>query len=406
MLRRKLGNRVYKFVNKRTKAIVYFLDIIGYGLSTALKIFKPWKGIQKRTIPVRQKKILIIRADYIGDVVLATPVLKPLREKFKDDEITFLTSKNSMEILESNPHIDRVIGYDPPWFFRIPVVHAFREYLKLREKIIKEKYEIAVDLRGDLRNIFFLMFLCKIPRRVSFGASGGGYLLTDCVKWSQGRHESDYHMDLVEYLGGDKKRKTMPQIYLSKLELAQGVNFMASLFGEKTPPVVIIHPGARTPMKRWKPERYSILAERLISEYGVNILFTGSPNESGLVEDIMSRMKSKAVSIAGRVNSLMMLASIIKKSSLLIAPSTGPVHIASAIGVPVIVLSGPESSAQWGPLGSENIVIQKYVPCRPCQEVKCSQPVNNCLNMIEVDEVIGAFRTLYNKIVSVDNVCK
>ena len=143
-------------------------------------IFTPWKILGKKPIPIKPKKILFIRADYIGDVLLTTHTLKAIRERFPDAHISFLVSSKSRDILEGNPHIDTILIYDPPWFFKKGFVQAFHEYFKIVSLIRKERFDLAADFRGDARNILLLMVFAKIPHRVSFAASGVSTFNINC----------------------------------------------------------------------------------------------------------------------------------------------------------------------------------------------------------------------------------
>lgn len=387
---------MYKFVNKKTKVIVFVIDIIGFVLWAILHIFTPKKIMGKRPIPEHPKKILLIRADYIGDVILTTHTLSGIRKRFPESHITFLVSSKSREILDGNPYINNIITYDPPWFFKRSFMQTFREYFNILFYIKRQKFDLAADFRGDVRNILFLTVFGGIPDRISFASSGGWFLLTSIARYPAALHESEYHTLIAETMGADIDKGAMPEIYIGESERAFAKNFLDSHNITSDDMVVVIHQGARLPLKQWPLERYAEVGKYLIAEYGTKVILTGAYNELLSVNKIKSLINNENVIIAaGVINSLKQLKALFEMCSLFIGTSSGPSHLAATANLPTVVISGPESASQWRPIGNKSIIIRKDFPCSPCNEKRCTVK-ENCIESVKVEDVTYGIRTLLN----------
>ncbi|MEK6645819.1 MAG: glycosyltransferase family 9 protein, partial [Candidatus Firestonebacteria bacterium] len=369
---------MYKFVNKKTKVIIFFIDIIGFVLWAMFHIFAPRKIIGKKPIPLKPGKILLIRADYIGDVLLTTHTLKAIRERFPDAHISFLVSSKSREILEGNPYIDTILTYDPPWFFKKGFVQAFREYFKILSLIRKEQFDLAADFRGDARNILLLMVFAKIPHRVSFAASGGWYLLTSIADYKESLHEAEYHTIIAENLGTKVSKNALPEIFITDKDRIFINNFLNKYGIKKDDMLVVIHPGARQAVRQWPESRYTEVGRYLIEEYGAKIILTGSREELLLMKRIKTLINGAVVIGATEINSFKQLTALFERCTLYIGVSSGPSHMAGVARLPSVLIFGPESVSQWHPLGNQYYIAKKGFPCCPCNQKRC--PVEeNCI---------------------------
>lgn len=383
---------MYKFVGLKSKIVIFFVDVIGSVLFILFTFLKPWSLLRRGKVPSAPAKILVTRADYIGDVILATPILKKLREKYPLSYITFLTSSKSKEVLEGNHYINNIITYDPPWFFKQQLKNALKDYLSIFKEVRKAKYTLALDIRGDMRNIFFLNYLIGIPYRISFASSGGWYLLTKIVPYKKHRHEMEYHLDVIEALGIDVSHNLLPYINITDKDRQLAMVFFKkhSLAGENL--IVVIHPGARKELKRWPEDRYAEVGDYLINKYNARIILSGSPEETALVYRVKELMENKkGITVAaGEIISLKVLCAVFEKCSLFIGTSTGPAHLSASVNLPTIILCGPENYNQWRPLGKGHKLIIKDVPCRPCNENNCSRGEKSCLKLIKPEDVYQA----------------
>lgn len=386
---------MYKFVNKKTRFVVFFLDVFGFILWAITHIFTPRKIFGKRPIPPRPKKILLIRADYIGDVLLTTHTLKAIRERFSDAHISFLVSSKSRDILEENPHIDTILIYDPPWFFKKGLIQAFREYFKILALLRKERFDVAADFRGDARNILLLMVFAKIPYRVSFAASGGWYLLTSIASYKESLHEAEYHTIIAETLGAKVDNTALPEIFITDRDRIFINTFFDKYGIKKDDMLVVIHPGARQTVRQWPESRYAEVGRYLIEEYGAKIILTGSREELSLIQRVNKFMNDEAIIGATEIHSFKQLAALFERCRLYIGVSSGPSHLAGTARLPSVLIFGPELVSQWYPLGNKYYIVRKNFPCCPCNQKRC--PVKeNCIKFVKVEDVIDGIDAVLN----------
>lgn len=373
---------MYKIINRKKRIATIIADSMGKLVFQAAKLFEKNRESDFETI----KSILVIRTAYIGDVVMTLPILKPLKERFPEAKLFFLTSSSAKDILINNPYLDEVITFDPFWFYPAKI----KAYLKFIREFKKCKFDLIIEARGDIREFLFLLWPLRAKFKVSYDVGGGGYLLSHVVPYDNVCHRVEYHLDIVRYLGGNGNDISW-DIYLKESELRKVEDILQENKIHNS--FIAIHPGSRQALKRWAPERYSLLADMLIKQEGMDVVFLGSPGEKKLVESIENKMKAKPVNLAGKTN-LREMAGIFSKSVLVICNDSAPMHIAAAVDTPTIAVFGPSKSVETSPYGKKNIVVEKDYPCRfTCDESVCSHSIYNaCMADILVEDVFDAVK--------------
>lgn len=384
----------YKFVNTRTKAIIFIADLVGFLLWAVFHLLtlRPWKIIPFRKVPQSPKRVLLVRCDYIGDVLLTTHTLRAIRERFPSSELHFLVSEKSREILDGNPYVDGLITYSPPWFFSRPG-GVIREYLKLLSLLRSRRFDLAADFRGDLRNIFFLMVLAGVPHRVSFSASGGWYLLTKRVSYDPSLHEAEYHSRIASALGALMKPNDLPKLFIGPEDRKRADEFIGGL-PQPAGRLAVIQPGARKAVRRWPLERYAEVGRFLISAYGAKVILAGAPDERDLLFTLKGMIGEGAYIPEGRPFTFRELAAFFEKCFVYVGVSSGPSHIAASVGLQSVLLFGPEKISQWQPLGNRCYIVKKEFPCCPCDQKSCPIMEKNCIMAIGAKDVINGINWL------------
>jgi heptosyltransferase-2 len=327
------------------------------------------------------KKILVTRTDRIGDVVLSTPVFKSLKGSFPSMSVSVLVRGYTQDIVTDNPCVDEIILFDPEGKHR-----TINGILRLAEEIKGKKFDTALLLFLDFK-IGLLSFLSRIPQRIGPATKLAQIFLTNTLLQHRSkvdRHEVDYNLDLAEVLGAKPIRQS--EIYIPD-EIIKRVN---DIFSELRTPIVGIQPGSGGSARNWRPERYGELANKIIYETGATTFIIGGPGEEGLVDRVADKgdYKGRVLKYIG-YHGLKELAGVISKFSVMVGPSTGPVHIASAVGTPVVSLYCPIFVCQpkrWGPIGENDIAITPDVPfCKKCIFERCKY--YDCMDRIGVDRV-------------------
>lgn len=334
-------------------------------------------------------RILIIRTDRIGDVLLSTPVIKAVRGNYPYAYVAMMVAPSARDIVDGNPYLDEVIIYDKDGIHK-----SWFSSLKFTFNLKKKNFDLAIVLHPTNR-VHIITFLAGIPERVGYNKKFG-FLLTRIVsdeKRFGKKHESEYALDMIRTLGMEIKDKSffMPikkesEEYIERLLQDDGVTGKDRLLA--------IHPGASCPSKRWPLERFAQVADRLIKDCKLKVIIISSPNpeQVGIAQRVTQLMLNKPIDLSGKTT-VSQLASLLKRCTLFISNDSGPVHIASCVGTPVVDIFGRNepglSPTRWGPLGKDDVVLHKEVGCIECLAHNCQKDFA-CLKAITADEVFKA----------------
>lgn len=340
------------------------------------------------------KRILIIRTDRIGDVALSTPAIKALRNSYPLSYIAFMVRPYAKEIVEGNPYLDEVILYDKDGIHK-----GFFSTLLFGLHMRKKRFDTAIILHPTNR-AHIIAFVAGIPNRIGLNRKLP-YLLTkalDDEKFRGEKHELEYTLDILRNIGVEVYDKS-PYIPVKESN-EESVDLKLIRKGVKSSDLLIaVHPGASCPSKRWPLERFASLIDRVKKSFNVCIVLVSGPDDIAQVTELKQKLNSDVVDISGET-SVGELAALLKRCRLFISNDSGPVHIATAVGTPSIVVFGRKqpglSPKRWGPIGKEDIVLYKDVGCEVCLAHNCKIGFK-CLEAITVDDVFKAVEKLLSK---------
>jgi len=332
------------------------------------------------------KRILIVRTDRIGDLVLSTPVITATRKAFPDAYIAIMVSPKTKEIVTGNPYLNEVIIYDKRLKHRgLFQTLCFSMWLK------KKRFDMALILHSTVR-VNIVSFLAGIPRRIGYARDKMDFLLTKALPYKKRlgeKHEAEYSLDLLRSLGIEAK--ISPLIMSVKKEAEERIDGLLNECGlKKGERFIVLHPGASSLSKMWPRENFSKTADILSDRFSLRVVLVSSPEQVRLGEETMRSMKNRPLFLCGRT-SLIELAALFKKADLFISNDSGPVHIACAVGTPVISIFARNekglSPTRWHPLGTKTAVLHKDVGCIRCLAHDCKKDFL-CLRSITVEEVV------------------
>jgi len=349
------------------------------------------KGVGCRVKGVGFKKILIVRLDRIGDVVLSTPVIKALRDACPESHIAFMVRPYTADLVKNNPYLNEVIIYDKEGPER-----GLLGNLKFIWALAWKRFDIAIILHPTAR-AHIVTFFSGIPRRIGYDKKMGS-LLTKRIPHTKQlglKHESDYSLDILSYIGIETEEKMLCVPVNAESECRIGELFAKNgINGQDT--VIVVNPGASCPSKRWRPENFAKVSDTLAERYDAKIVIISDSRDKYFADSVSKEMKAKSLNLAG-LTAVKDLASVFKRSDLFISNDSGPVHIACATGVPVIAIFGRNdrglSPERWGPMGKNDIVLHKDVGCDICMAHNCRIGFK-CLDAITVGEVVSAAERL------------
>jgi ADP-heptose:LPS heptosyltransferase len=334
-------------------------------------------------------RIVVVKLDHIGDVVLSTPVLNTLREAFPKAYIQMVVGHWSKSVLDNNPNIDELLTYSAPWLNRELLSDKIDKYasanIETIHKLSSNRQDLVVNLRiSDIHHhVFCSQFADKYflahETQTPFDS-----LVTHMSPLGPKAHVKEYHQRLIGVLG--LKIEASPSIYCTKDEKV----WAASILSRKTPQVAIFT-GAGVPIKQWPEKNFIELCKRL-NNIGLKPLILGTDSEKNLSQK--AEQMAEVVNLVGMTSSLGQLAAILERVTLLVSNDSAPVHIADAMGTRTIVLTKPNSKKEFSPWNSGHSILSR----RKCNwNMNCpgfvferseSLPKRcKCLESLSVDEV-------------------
>lgn len=347
------------------------------------------------------EKILIIRLSAIGDVVHVLPALRCLRRHRPYAYIAWLVEDRVADLLDGHPDLDEVIvfprkrwreGLFGPLQLLKTVASVFRFF---RNELRAKGFDVALDFQGNLKS-GVMTYLSGAPVRVGFGKQDCreyNYLFTNRHAGPQQEraHRVEKYLSLLTALG-IKPAYERSTIRISPEDIDYARKSMEACVSGPGP-VVVIHPGTSQfgAYKRLPVKLLIELGDRLVEELDAQVVLTWGPDEEGMAKEIVSGMKGGGC-LAPRSFNLARLAGIIGQADLFISVDTGPMHIASVLGVPQVAIFGPKDPAIYGPYNEQSRVVWKNVECSPCVKRTCNDPI--CITEITADEVFAAVREL------------
>lgn len=334
------------------------------------------------------KKIIVRMPNWLGDLVMATPILEDLRNHWKNAEITAMCQSNVAPLLKEDPHVDQVFSYKRPsgW------IHLLQHW-DVIEPLQIGQYDLGILLTNSFSSAWWF-WRGQVQNRVGFATHWRSLLLNKAIPFPE-RVESQHlvitYKSLLEPLGIPISN-TPPRLYVTEEERRNAKDLLEKCGVLDKHILIGINPGAAYgSAKCWLPERFKELTEKLLKNPSVRIVYFGDPAGASLVDEICSGMSDKVINLAGKT-SLRELIALIQKCSIFLTNDSGPMHISAAVGTPLVALFGSTSDVKTGPYNLGK-VIHKHVECSPCYKRVC--PIDfRCMKRIEVEEVYKELQKL------------
>lgn len=344
----------------------------------------------------RAKHLLCVRLDAMGDVLMTGPAIRALRESAPERRITLLTSPSGAAAARLIPWVDDVIIYEAPWM-KAPAPRADPEPdLAMIRRLADKEFDAAAIFTVYSQNPLpaaLFCFLAGIPLRLAHCRENPYQLLTDWVAEREPqqitRHEVRRQLDLVATVGCRTEDERMALRIPERAQSRVRAFLDSHDLTRPDRPWVVIHPGSTAPSRRYAPESFAEAARRLVVDHGVRVVLTGSESERPLIEGIQGSMNgTPSLSVAGELD-LAELAALLERAPLLISNNTGPVHVAAAVGTPVVDLYAL-TNPQHTPWAVPNRVLNHDVPCKYCYKSVCPEGHHNCLRLVEPARIVNA----------------
>jgi ADP-heptose:LPS heptosyltransferase len=375
---------------------------------TALSL--PFRLLPRRTAPA-PRRILLLRLERIGDLLMSLGAIAAVRRLAPDAEIDLVVGGWNADIARLLPSVTAVEVLDAPWLARGGTGSDYATLRRHAHAWRHREYDLAINFEGDIRS-HGLMALSRALRRVGFSMAGGGPLLTDVVQHDPSRHVAANGLALVER-AFDLAPGTLPappaadalaagRLPLPERAASAARAALSQMAGGMLPSRLIgLHAAGGRQIKQWAPDRFAEAAIRLGRELGAAVVLTGGPADASIVDAVESSLKQAGVAtlrVQGTVD-LVILAGMLKQCQLLLTGDTGPMHLAAAVGTPVVAVFGPSMPWRYAPLVAEHRIVRVDLPCSPCNRIRlpperCVGHVPDCLEGVTVDAVVAAARSL------------
>ena len=406
----------YRYSKWRWRILVRAFDFAG-GLAAPA-----WRWLRPARFDSTPRRILVVQLDHLGDAVLTSPLIGQLRAAYPAATIDVLASPSNHEVFEANPLIDHVRIAERTWFERSPSRRGLaREVWRLGRSLRGERYDLGIDVRGDVLSILVLA-LAGVSRRVGFAMGGGAFLLTDVADWTAGRHEVRSRLALLEPLGiapdfttptfvdvrdddrtviAKALREAWSQQAPRRREVAAAPSPALAADGwleadppstdwsgddepGSEPPLLVVHSGAGTAAKRWPRRHWRSLIEKFLKD-GWRVVVVGGKEDPPLSRILEPH--ERFLDWSGRL-SVRRTTALLERADLYIGADSGPAHLAGSVGtISVILFSGTNLPRQWRPWSRRSLVLRKRVACGPCHQKVCPLSGHPCMAGIDPDRV-------------------
>ncbi len=348
--------------------------------------------------PEEPRRILVIRLDLLGDLMLSVPAIRAVRRRWPRAELTALVLPYTAPLLDHFPEVDRVITFDPnrlrpsgtPW---LPAVWA--DLFRLIRQLRALEFDLALALYGPWAGL--LAYFSGARFRVGYGAESHPnffHLALPGRRYLERRHEAEYTLAVAAAVGaaggpGDYWVRPLPEA-----EARLGTK-LGALGVPPGIPLVGVQAGASNGWaKQWYPEKWAAAADEIARRRGAGVVLTGTAREWPLAEAVQAGLKVPAWNLAGKTDILELVA-LLARFELFLSGDTGPMHLATALGVPTVAVHGPTDpvlSGPWPP--GRGVVVRLDLPCSPCYDLTdaavCPLSHHNCLRRLGPEAVVAA----------------
>ncbi|WP_051148547.1 lipopolysaccharide heptosyltransferase II [Desulfospira joergensenii] len=345
------------------------------------------KGLRTQDDP--QTRIMIRAANWVGDAIMTTPVIRAMKKNFPRACITVLAKPWVIPVYESNPHVDEIMTYENSGRHKTGM-----GTLRLVRDIKERGFHLAILMQNAFEAAL-LAFLAGIPERVGYNTDARSLLLNPSVKLNpelKKKHLIDYYLGILRGVGLEDDGRGM-DLSINDSDQAWALEALTNLGLCKGRPVIGINPGATGgTAKRWFPERYAGLAEKLSNLYQTKIVIFGGPADHGLGEEILSMSKGACINMAGKTG-LSQAFALIGNLDLFITNDSGLMHAAAALNVPQVAVIGSTDYIATAPSSENAVMVRVPVNCSPCLKDEC--PIDHrCMDRISVEMVLNTCRTI------------
>jgi ADP-heptose:LPS heptosyltransferase len=337
------------------------------------------------------KRILLLRLERIGDLLMVLPAIADLRATAPDAAIDLVVGSWNRALAETIPGVTRVESLDAQWLARGSSGLGMSGLLRRARSWRERHYDLAINFEPDIRSNL-LLAASGAAFTAGYASGGGGALLDRALTYDPRAHTTENARRLIAEVVHGARASAPPVLRLADEARRTAT---ARLSAAARGPLVGIHVSAGRAVKQWEPVRFADTARQLVASCGATIVLTGAPEDAALVEAVRAQLPdSPLIDVSGDID-LTVLAAILERLDLLITGDTGPMHLAVAMGTPVVAIFGPSDPARYGPRGPHDRIVRVDLPCSPCNRIRqpperCTGHTPDCLSFLPATLVMDA----------------
>jgi ADP-heptose:LPS heptosyltransferase len=358
-----------------------------------------WFGSSRRPAGRPVRRVLLLRLERIGDLLMALDAIDDAKRAWPDAEIDLAVGSWNEPLARLIPGIGRIDVADAPWLTREESGHTWSELLGIARRWRSRRYDVVVNFEPDIRSNV-LAWVAGGARRVGYSSGGGGALLTDAVPYAPLEHVSTNARRAIARAapGAVAAGRRAPRLAPPPPAVASA----RALLGGARRPLVGVHASGGRESKQWHLDRFAAVARAIAASHDATIVLTGAATDRPLVDAVRAGLRDASVIDACGRADLPVLAALLGELDLLVTGDTGPMHLAAAMDTPLIALFGPSDPRRYGPQSPVQHVLRVDLPCSPCGRVRlpphrCRGRVPECLDSIGVDRVVAAATDLLGR---------
>jgi ADP-heptose:LPS heptosyltransferase len=371
--------------DRRERALVTTADrLLALGAAAA-------KPFRRRRAPIAPRRILLLRLERIGDLLMVLSAIADVQALAPDTQIDLVVGSWNADLARSIDPVRRVQSLDAAWLAREGQGLSLLSLIRAARHWHGARYDLAINFEPDIRSNL-LLAASGAAWTAGYRSGGGGALLDVALDYDPRAHTTDNARRLVSTIFG----RTPPSQDAPTLIVPSEAHDNASrLLVDARGSLIGVHVSGGRAIKQWPPERFADVARRLVDTLGATIVLTGSGDDRTLVDSVKRVLPAEnVIDVAGHLD-LLTLAGVIERLDLLVTGDTGPMHLAVAVGTPVVAVFGPSDPARYAPRGPSDRVVRVDLPCSPCNRIRlpparCVGHTPDCLASISADSVFTA----------------
>ena len=369
--------------DRRERALVSAGDAV---LGAMAAIAGPFR---KRRRPSNPARILLLRLERIGDLLMTLPAMADARAAAPTAAIDLVVGTWNADVAGSIPGISKVLLVDAPWLARQGKAAGAASLARTAVGWRKRNYDLALNFEPDVRSNGMLA-LSGAAWTAGYRSAGGGALLDQALDYQPGEHTVDNARRLVRAVLGEGPRASSATLQIPEPRRSDAERLLAGRAG----PIVAMHAAGGREVKQWDPDRFAAVARALVDR-GATIVLTGGPGDGGIVDRVKRHLPPAAVIDGAHLTDLVAVAAVLERCDLMITGDTGPMHLAAAVGTPIVAVFGPSDPRRYAPRGPLDRVVRIDLPCAPCNRIRlpparCTGHIPDCLAFLSTDLVLAA----------------